>query len=130
MFEACFLRLVVLIHTLFLLFVCFTPFLGNNYFLCLHLMAVPFMMIHWVMNDNNCALTLLEANVRRTLYGVMPRKNDCFIHKIIAPIYDFNDDHSVAIYASTISLWFISFCRLWYNRQNGRFNGLQDLLKY
>jgi hypothetical protein len=125
------LHLIVMMHFVFVMFVILTPFIGNNYFLLLHTMIVPFMMAHWYTNDNNCALTLMEKKIRMNLYGTEPDPNDCFTYNLIAPVYDFkknNGDMSTIIYIATIALWGYTLIRLYTNYRDGKLSKLDDLL--
>jgi hypothetical protein len=127
------LYIIVILHFLFVMFVVITPFIGNNYFLLLHAIAIPFMVLHWYMNDNNCALTLMEKHIRYNLYGYIPEPDECFMHRLIAPVYDFkknNDDMSTFIYIVTFSLWFYTLYRLYSNFMDGKLSKLQDLLMF
>lgn len=127
------LYLIVVLHFMFVLFVVLTPFIGNNYFLILHVIVVPFMMAHWYMNDNNCALTMMEKKLRKNLYGIEPDPNDCFTYNLIAPVYDFkknNDDMSTIIYLVTIALWGYALLRLYNNYKAGKLAKLEDLLMF
>lgn len=126
------LNLIVLLHLLFVLFVIITPFIGNNYFLLLHAIVIPFMMAHWYINDNSCFLTIMEKQIRYSIYGELPESEMCFSYKLIAPIYDFkknHDDTSDFIYLITIILWLISIFRLFSNWKNGKLSKLEDLMK-
>ena len=131
--EKLLLYIVILLHALFVMFVVVTPFYGNNYFLMLHAIIVPFVMFHWYLNDNTCALTLMEQKIRQNLYGSVPDPNDCFTYRLIAPVYDFkknNSDNSSVIYIITIALWFYTLLRLYLNNRNGKLSSLDDLVKY
>lgn len=127
------LYLILVLHFAFVVFVVATPFVGNNYFLLLHAIVVPFMMAHWYANDNTCALTLMEKKIRYNLYGEEPDPNDCFTYNLIAPIYDFkknNNDCSSIIYFITIALWLYTLLRLYKNYQDGKLCKLTDLMLY
>jgi len=127
------LKLIVVVHFVFILFVVLTPFIGNNYFLVLHTMIIPFIMFHWYINDNTCALTLMEQTLRNKLYGEIAKPNACYSYKLIAPIYDFrkdNDDMYIPIYVTTIFLWFVSIFRLAKNYREGKLSKLEDLFLY
>lgn len=129
-FENVLLNIIIILHICFILFVVVTPFIGNNYFLFLHAIVVPFIMLHWYINDNNCVLTLLEKEFRYRVYGTVPDPNECFTHRIIAPVYDFandNENQSSFIYIITIILWVISLSRLYYNYKTGKLNSIDDL---
>lgn len=128
-----FLYMIVALHFAFILFIVLTPFIGNNYFLVLHAMVVPFMMAHWYTNDNNCALTMMEKKLRQNLYGVEPDPDECFTYNLIAPVYDFkknNSDMSAIIYIVTIALWGYTLLRLYINYRDGKLSRLQDLVLY
>jgi hypothetical protein len=123
------LQLITFIHILFILFVIVIPFTNNNYFLLLHAIIVPFVMLHWILNDNTCILTIIEKNMREQLYGVVPDKEECFTCQLIEPIYDFKNNYesmSTAIYLITIGLWFISVYKLYSKWQSGEITSLSD----
>jgi len=127
------LYMIIILHFIFVLFVVLTPFIGNNYFLVLHAVIVPFVMLHWVTNDNNCALTMMEKKIRKNLYGEEPDPTDCVTYNLIAPVYDFkknNSDMSTIIYLITISLWGYTMVRLYNNYKNGKLSKLQDLVMF
>ncbi len=131
--EELFLNLIVIMHFVFVLFIIVTPFIGNNYFLVLHAIIVPFVMLHWYLNDNNCALTVMEKKIRQNLYGIEPNPSECFTYNLIAPIYDFkkNNDHmSTFIYIITFGLWGYGLLRLYLNYQDGNLSSLDDLIMY
>ena len=133
MINQMFLNLIITIHLIFVVFVIVTPFIGNNYFLILHAITIPFMMAHWYLNDNNCALTIMEKQLRQSIYGEIPDPDDCFTHNLISPIYDFkknNQDISLYIYIITIALWSYSCSRLYINWTNGRLSRLDDMINY
>ena len=126
-------NLIVVLHLIFVLFIVLAPFIGNNYFLILHSIVVPFMMAHWYTNNNNCALTVIERNIRKNMNGVETDPDDCFTHNLIAPVYDFkknNADFTTFIYLITFILWFISLYKLYDNRRNGKLQRLEHLILY
>lgn len=127
------LYLIVVLHFVFVLFVIMTPFVGNNYFMFLHAVIVPFVMIHWYTNDNSCALTMMEKNLRKKFYNEEPDPNDCFTYNLIAPVYDFkknNNDLSLIIYLVTFALWCYTLTRLYTNYRDGKLSKLEDLLMF
>jgi len=87
-------------------------------------------MAHWYVNDNTCALTLLENHIRYKLNGKMPDNNDMFMYRLIAPIYDFkknNEDISGLIYIITIIVWIIACYKLYVSAKNKNVTRLQDV---
>lgn len=110
------LQLIIIIHLAFVLFIVLVPFIGSASLLLLHVIIVPFMMLHWYLNDNTCSLTLIERSIRYSIYGKLPDSEDCFTYRLIAPVYDFkknNGDFSKFIYTTTIVLWCYSVLRLY-----------------
>lgn len=115
------LNLVKLIHFLLILFVIAVPFWGTNYLLIIHFIIVPFIMLHWIVNDNTCCLTVLEKLLSKdkNYKGVLAQ--------IIEPVYDFKKDYqhySTLIYIIAILLWGITTYKL-YNRYSQ-----SDIKKY
>ncbi len=124
------LYLIVIFHFLFICFTVFVPFCNNNYLLFMHAIIIPFIILHWVLNDNTCALSQIESHIRKKLNKSNYDIDDCFTCKIINPIYDFkknNEDSSPFIYGITILLWTISTYKLYSNYRNGLFS-LNDLM--
>ena len=127
--EFC-LQLISLIHILYILFIVITPFTNYNYMLLLHCIVVPFMMLHWVVNDNTCVLTMIEKKMRFHVYGTVPLNNECYMSRLIEPVYDFKKNYqtfSVSIYAIVIMLWLISVYRLYSKYKSGEIRRLSDL---
>lgn len=128
------LKLIVIIHILFILFVIIVPFTNSNYLLFLHVIICPFVMIHWILNDNTCALTLMEKYFRQKMNGDVPVKDeDCFTCRIIDPIYKFTDnftDHSTIAYIVVTILWLISLIKLFLKYKNGEITSVFDLARY
>lgn len=117
------------VHIIIILFVVCVPFTNSNYFLLLHAIFVPFMMLHWVTNNNTCCLTVTEKFLR----NVKTDKDaqECFTCKLIEPIYDFKKNHeaqSAIIYVITIILWIISVSKLGYKIKSGEINSLRTLI--
>jgi hypothetical protein len=124
------LTLIIIIHTIFILFVILTPFTNSNYFLLLHSIIIPFVMIHWILNNNTCFLTFLEQKIKSKIYGTPIDLNECFTSKIIHPIYNFkasNEEFSLYIYVVTIILWIMSISKLTYKYKTGNIKTITDL---
>lgn len=125
------LLLVTTIHFLVVFFVVLTPFFGNNYVLLVHSIIVPFMMMHWVYNDDSCFLTTVELSLRRRITGKPADKNDCLTCKIMSPIYNVttqHDEYSTSIYLITLLLWSISISKLLIKYKGGEIKGFSDLI--
>ena len=127
------LDIIVILHFILVLFVVLTPFFGSNYFLILHAIIMPFIMLHWYLNDNNCFLSLVEKHIRKSIDGKEPDPNDCITYNLIAPVYDFKknfSEFSTFIYIITIALWFVSVYRLYKNWKAGKLNKLEHIVMY
>jgi hypothetical protein len=125
------LKIVSLLHVLFVIFVVVTPFINSNYFLMMHIIFLPFMMLHWLCNDNTCVLTVVEKYLKRKLYGKIDEE-ECLTCKLIEPVYDFRKNYaqfSLIIYAITIMLWLISVGRMTYKYKSGEITSYIDLFK-
>ena len=127
------LLLINVLHIIVIIFVLCAPFSGSNYLLFMHTIIVPFIMLHWVLNNNTCSLTVMEKFVRTQTYGVQPEDEECFSYKFIAPIYDFNKNNqafSYFTYVATFGLWSISVYNLIDRVNSGQINNLHDLAKF
>ena len=116
--------IIQVIHILVLVFIVATPFFGDEYYLSLHLVVIPFIMLHWLTNQTVCALTELEKIVRggcvdeETFFGqimVPIYKNESFVGKIISPFYKFKDEDTEkkVVWFGLTLLWLITFIRLY-----------------
>lgn len=137
-FKDLLLKFITLLHTLFVLFVVVTPFIDSNYFLFLHLMIVPFVMFHWVLNDNTCVLTIIERKLRKDLNSNNSEDEtddnsideDCITCKLIEPVYDFRknyDTFSNIIYGITTILWLITVAKLGLKYYHGDLTSLRQV---
>ena len=125
--------IITILHIIVILFVLITPFTNYNYFLFMHTIIVPFIMLHWYLNNNTCSLTVAEKEIRKRMNGGNKNVNDdeCYTYKFIAPIYDFNKNHekySQFIYMLTTGLWFISLYKLYKKYSDGSIKSIMDLL--
>ena len=108
------------------------PFTNSNYLLCLYIITIPFIILHWILNDNTCCLTIAEKYFREKTYKQNINIEECISYKLIAPIYDFNknnNDFSVFIYALTISLWSIASYKIYNKYETGQIKNFIDLMK-
>jgi len=124
------LQLVTFVHILFVLFVVLTPFTNSNYLLLLHSITIPFIIIHWLMNDDTCVLTMVERNIKKGLYGDAYKEEECLTCRLIEPVYNFVNDNrtfSKIIYIITILLWSISVGKLVYKYKTGKINDWKQL---
>ena len=123
-----FLYVIVIVHFLLICFVIGAPLFGRNWIIALHLIIVPFIVLHWYLNDNTCALTVAEYKIREQLYGYVDR-SQCYMAKLIDPIYDFkkNNVHlSVFLYTIMFSLSSISVYKLFSRVKSGELKTIYD----
>lgn len=122
--------LINIIHLIVIIFVLAAPFSDSNYLLLLHIIVVPFIVLHWLLNNNTCCLTMAEKYIREKNTGTTINEDDCFTYQLVAPIYDFNKDHqafSTFIYILTISLWFISVYNISHKICTNQIKTINDL---
>ena len=124
--------LITVLHLIIVLFIIITPFTNSNYLLLLYVITVPFIILHWVMNNNTCSLTVAEKYIRQKTYGVILNDDECFTYNLIAPIYDFNKNYetfSNFIYIATFSLLSLASYKLYKKIYNGEIKTIEDFSK-
>lgn len=122
--------LITIMHILFILFVVITPFTNNNYLLLLHAVVIPFVLFHWILNDDTCVLTMIERFLKKSIYKDNYSEESCFTCRLIEPVYNFVDDNkkfSKIIYITIIILWFISSGKLLYKYHTNQITNWKDL---
>ena len=124
--------LITILHILVVLFFVLIPFTNSNYLLVLHSIIVPFIIFHWIVNNNTCVLTILEHKFREKLTGQKISSNDTFMGRLLNPIYDFkknNETRKYFIYGSAITLWLLTLYKIHKKRLNGEISCIDDILK-
>jgi hypothetical protein len=107
-------KFIQFIHCLILLFVVIIPFTNDKILLRLHFITVPFLYAHWIMNNNTCALTVLEKNLQKQMHGKID-EDECFTCKLINPVFNFHKNAEQMdnfIYIVTFLLWTITVYKL------------------
>jgi hypothetical protein len=101
-------NVIAMLHVILISFVTFTPFVKvTNGLLCLHIVTCVGLLCHWLVNDDGCFLTILEAYLR----GI--DKSESMMHRIISPLYKIDDVAlRKTVTFSTICLCALSFWRL------------------
>lgn len=123
------LNIISALHIMLLLFVMCVPFINSNYLLLLHFIIVPFIIFHWIINDNTCFLTVVERGLKKKIYGYVDEES-CLTCKLVEPVYDFKKNYvsfTVSIYAITISFWLITAGRLYYKYHSGEISNWKQL---
>jgi hypothetical protein len=125
------LTLITVLHLIVIIFVLIAPFSNSNYLLSLHAIIVPFIILHWWLNNNTCSLTVAEKFIRQQAYGETAKEDDCFSYKFIAPIYDFNKNHesySLFTYILALGLWGTTIYNLSWKYKTGEIKNWEDFL--
>ena len=115
--------LIQFIHFLVMVFIMTVPFLGSEYWLTLHIIVIPFIMLHWMTNQTVCALTEIEKFMRgglkddETFFGQLVTpiyKSESFIGKMMAPFYKFEDEDTekLAVWIGLTLLWLVTLFKL------------------
>jgi len=81
-------NIIKLIHAMIIIFVLYYPFVSYNFILdIVYLIFIPFMILHWKYNNDDCALTVLENYIRgNNLYEKDTNKN--FMYNLLNPIFN------------------------------------------
>jgi hypothetical protein len=75
----------------------------------MHLLIVPFIMLHWATNQSVCALTEMEKLVTGAA-----RDEETFFGKVVGPIYKFKTqkEENLFVWTAMTTLWVVTFVRL------------------
>lgn len=104
-------NIIYIIHCLVVLTIVIVPFIDNVPLRELYVLFVPFIVLHWILNNDTCILTLLES-----YFSGKPMK-ETFIGRIVGPIYSTTWSKKFSleswhIYVITILLYMITVIRL------------------
>lgn len=106
-FDTLTIHFIRLLHFLFIAFVVVTPFTNYINILGIHLITIPFLIMHWVLNNDICFLTEVEHKLSKK-----PR-NKTFFGRLIQPVYRFNQQFEKRLlYTVTIVLWLITLKKI------------------
>lgn len=95
--------LVKVLHTAFVFLNVVAPFSTSQDLLRYHVVIMPFLYLHWITNDDTCALTLLETRLR----GVPNHQS--FFHSLVSPVYKFRASN--VVWFLSLVLWIVSMVR-------------------
>ena len=104
-------NLIWVLHILLVIWLVVTPFTQNEPMLVLHLIMVPFLWFHWILNDDTCALTLIEQKLR----GIDPSEcaEKSFFFNLVSPVYKIQDDAVRKIsWVLSIALWLVTLSKV------------------
>lgn len=100
--------LVSVLHWAFVLFMVWAPFSSSRTALVLHLILAPFLWLHWLLNDDTCALTLLEKRLRG-----LQDDSKSFFYALVSPVYKVRDrDVRAMAWLLSVALWFVTLSRV------------------
>lgn len=97
--------LITIIHTCLVLFILLPVFVSSMPIplLILHPIICAAILLHWKLNNDVCALTMLERIARGGI-----DKSQSFIHSLVSPVYNYNYNNESIILTYlliTIMLW-------------------------
>ena len=89
------------IHALVVAWAVIAPFSKWKHLRLTYVIFAPFLMLHWLLNNDTCALTTIECALRG-----LDDCSDSFVHKIVSPIYKISDSTARAIaWTFTLVSW-------------------------
>ena len=99
--------LVAVVHAGVLAFGVLAPFSTQDAVLAAYVLIMPLVWVHWVLNDDTCALTLLERRLRG-----LTCDEESFIYRIVSPVYKIRDEQvRVVAWWGSALLWLVALAR-------------------
>jgi hypothetical protein len=126
------LYLIKVLHLVVILFIVVTPLLNINYLLLLHIITIPFIMFHWILNNNTCALTIAEHIITEKITGKPVDPRESFMSNLINPVYDFAHNYKeldIMLYIVVSILFLISLMKLIKKKLDGDIKTFTDLFR-
>ena len=81
-------NIIFFLHVILFVMAVVIPFTNNTDVLEFYSLVIPFIMFHWVMNDDTCALTQME------MYVTGKEKEGTFFGRLISPVYSLSDSEA------------------------------------
>jgi hypothetical protein len=136
-------KIIKLLHIIIIILIITIPiFSQQNFLLTCYVLLIPFIVFHWVMNNDTCSLTVAELYFKGNYNNIIEifeelnakTKNvqDLFSYKFISPIYNFNNNYqnfSSFTYLLIFVLWGICAFKLWKKYKNKEIVNILDLFK-
>ena len=111
-------NIIFAIHLFLFMSLVIMPFTNIKHYLEFYSIMVPFLFFHWSVNDDTCALTLMEQKITGK------NKDETFFGRVMGGIYKMEDTDANKFFKSLLFfLWMFVQFRL------GRFDMLKDDLK-
>lgn len=100
-------NLIWVLHMFFIVWFLVTPFTNNKPMLALHFVGGASLFVHWALNQDTCAMTLLEQKLR----GV--ECQETFFHNLVSPIYKISDDQMrPLVWIVSVALWSVTATKI------------------
>ena len=100
-------NIIFFIHAVLFMAILVMPFTNSKQNLEFYTILIPFLFYHWSVNDDTCALTLLEQRVTGK------NKEETFMQRLVGPIYKMDDtDLNNATKTLLFVLWGVAQYRL------------------
>lgn len=123
---------IKVLHLLFIIFI-LTGWTQNDVMtMILYVTTVFTLQVHWLGNDDTCALTLMEQKLRGKEY-----KEETFFGQLVKPVYKMDNEFNNQLgYLVTTILFAVVVYKLYYNKKiptiikafkKGFVNGLDKL---
>ena len=93
-------------HVALIMFMIMIPFSKNINLIRLHLILIPFLIAHWLTNNDTCALTELEKYLSNKTCNY-----DTMIGSIVGPVFKLENADQISrylVYTGSILLWSVS----------------------
>lgn len=72
-----------ILHLAILVFIVFGWISSNQFFLIIHIISVPLVILQWKLNKGNCLLTDFEASLKRKKYIEITNSEVGFVKNIL-----------------------------------------------
>lgn len=92
------------LHVLIFMAVVAIPFIGNQKWILIDLMFMWSVYLHWLLNDNTCALTVAEKMIRGT-----PDDESTFFGRLFGKAYDFGKDNKMSWFFIVLLMMIATF---------------------
>ena len=103
--------IIRLIHIIIILLSLLVPFYGNTMLRTMYFISIPFLLVHWITNNDVCVLSIMETIVRG-----LDDKKDCFMCNVLEPVFKINHlSMSYLMYFTAITLWTYNCYVLWHD---------------
>lgn len=83
--------IIFLVHILILVFLLLAPFSTNHRILLVELVFITGIIIHWLFNNSECCLTILEKHLRNE-----PDDSKTMFGRIFGTVYTFGKDKLIS----------------------------------